>query len=179
MTVEHTDRAAVPGNACEWKFADNAWEGQGTVSTPYSSEPDYSEPGYSETARPPVTPSPARPRNGLGVTALVLGVASLVAAISFVLFPLALLGGLVAIVLGLIAMARGRTRGATNSGQAVAGLVCGILALAISIVFAVRVGTFVERNTTVFTSFDKCIAQASNRGEVSTCISRFANDIRP
>jgi hypothetical protein len=144
------------------------------VSTPYSSEPDYSEAGYSETARPPVTPSPAHPGNGLGVTALVLGVASLVAAISFVLFPLALLGGLVAIVLGLIAMARGRTR-----GQAVAGLVCGILALAISIVFAVRVGTFVERNTTAFTSFDKCIAQASNRGEVSTCISRFANDIRP
>jgi membrane-bound ClpP family serine protease len=149
------------------------------VSTPYSSEPDYSEPGYSETARPPVRPSPAQPRNGLGVTALVLGVASLVAAISFVLFPLALLGGLVAIVLGVIAMARGRTRGATNSGQAVAGLICGILALAISVVFAVRVGTFVERNTTVFTSFDKCIAQASNRGEVSTCISRFANDIRP
>jgi membrane-bound ClpP family serine protease len=159
------------------------------VNTPYSSEPDYSEPdysepdysepGYSETARPPVTPSPAQPRNGLGVTALVLGVASLVAAISFVLFPLALLGGLVAIVLGLIAMARGRTTGATNSGQAAAGLICGILALAISIVFAVRVGTFVERNTTVFTSFDKCIAQASNRSEVSTCISRFANDIRP
>jgi len=112
------------------------------------------------------------------VTALVLGVASLVAAISFVLFPLALLGGLVAIVLGIIAMTRGRTRGATNSGQAVAGLICGILALAISIVFAVRVGTFVERNTTVFTSFDKCIAQASNRAEVATCISRFANDIR-
>ena len=148
------------------------------MSTPYSPEPDYSEPDYSETARPTVTPSPARPRNGLGVSALVLGVASLVAAISFVLFPLALLGGLVAIVLGLIAILRADKRGATNSGQAAAGLVCGILALATAVVFAVRVGTFVERNTSVFTSFDKCIAQASNRGEVSTCISRFANDIR-
>jgi membrane-bound ClpP family serine protease len=147
---------------------------QGTVSTPYSSEPDY-----SETARPPVTSSPAQPRNGLGVSALVLGVASLVAAISFVLFPLALLAGLVAVVLGLIAMVRGNTRAATNSGQAAAGLICGVLALAISIVFAIRVGTFVESNTTVFTSFDKCIAQASNRGEVATCISRFANNIRP
>jgi hypothetical protein len=149
------------------------------MSTPHSSEPDYPEPGYSETARPPVTPPSAQTRNGLGVSALVLGVASLVAAISFVLFPLALLAGLVAVVLGLIAMVRGNTRGATNSGQAAAGLICGILALAISIVFAIRVGTFVESNTTVFTSFDKCIAQASNRGEVSTCISRFANDIRP
>ena len=149
------------------------------MSTPYSSEPDYSEPGYPETARPPVAPSPARPRNGLGVSALVLGVGSLVAAISFVLFPLALPGGLVAIVFGLIAIIRADKRGATNSGQAAAGLVCGILALAIAVVFAVRVGTLVENNTTVFTAFDRCIAQASDRGEVSTCISRFANDIRP
>src|SRR4029077_11531145 len=40
----------------------------------------------------PTTPQSARPRNGVGVAALVLGVASLVAALSFVLFPLALLG---------------------------------------------------------------------------------------
>jgi hypothetical protein len=147
---------------------------QGSVSTPYSSEP-----GYSETARPPVTPSPIQPRNGLGVSALVLGVASLVAAISFVLFPLALPGGLAAVVFGVIAMVRGNTRGATNPGQAAAGLICGILALAIAVVFAVRVGTLVERNTTVFTTFDRCIAQATDRGEVSTCIARLANDIRP
>jgi hypothetical protein len=69
--------------------------------------------------------------------------------------------------------------GATNSGQALAGLICGILALAVAVVFAIRAGTFVESNTPVFTSFDKCTAQASNRGEVSACISRFANDVRP
>jgi hypothetical protein len=109
----------------------------------------------------------------------VLGVASLVAALSFVLFPLALLGGLVAAVLGLIALTRGRTRGATNSGQAAAGVVCGILALALAIVLSVRVGTLVARNTNVFTNFDRCIAQASDRSEVSTCIARLANDIRP
>jgi hypothetical protein len=152
---------------------------QGSVSTPYSSEPGSSETGYSETARPPVTPSPIQPRNGLGVSALVLGVASLVAAISFVLFPLALPGGLAAVVFGVIAMVRGNTRGATNPGLAAAGLICGILALAIAVVFAVRVGTLVERNTTVFTTFDRCIAQATDRGEVSTCIARLANDIRP
>jgi hypothetical protein len=112
------------------------------------------------------------------VTALVLGVASLVAALSFVLFPLGLLGGLVAAVLGVIALTRGRTKGATNAGQATAGVVCGILALAIAIVFSVRVGTFVARNTNVFTSFDNCIAQAGNRSEVSNCITRFANSIR-
>jgi hypothetical protein len=131
------------------------------------------------SAQPLAALSPARPRNGLGVAALVLGVASLVAAISFVLFPLGLLGGLVAAVLGGIAVTRERTTGATNRGQAIAGIVCGVLALVVAIVFAVRFGTFVARNTNVFTTFDNCIAKAGNRSAVSSCIARFANDIRP
>jgi Domain of unknown function (DUF4190) len=112
------------------------------------------------------------------VAALVLGVASLVAAVSFVLFPLALLGGLVAAILGVIALARGRERGTANPGQAGAGLVCGVLALAVAILFSVRVGTFVARNTSVFTTFDNCIAKANNRSEVSNCIAHLANSIR-
>jgi hypothetical protein len=129
---------------------------------------------------PPFTaPATARPGNGLAVAALVLGVASLVAAVSFVLFPLALLGGLVAAVLGGIAVSRGRARGATSSGQAIAGIVCGVIALAIAVVYAVRVGTFVADNTSVFTTFDNCIARAGNRSAVSNCIAQFANDIRP
>lgn len=56
---------------------------------------------------------------------------------------------------------------------------CGVLALAIAIVFAVRFGTFVARNTNVFTTFDNCIAKAGNRSAVSSCIARLANDIRP
>lgn len=133
----------------------------------------------TEPGQPSTPARSARPRNGLGVAALVLGVASLVAAFSFVLFPLALLGGLVAAVLGLIALTRGRTRGAVNPGQAAAGVICGVLALALAIVFSVRVGTLVARNTNVFTNFDRCIAQAGNRSEVSQCIARLANDIRP
>ena len=127
----------------------------------------------------PFASQTARPGNGLAVAALVLGVASLVAAISFVMFPLGLLGGLVAVVLGGIAVTRGRTDGATNSGQAIAGIVCGVVALIIAIVFAVRFGTFVARNTSVFTTFDNCIARAGNRSAVSNCIAQFANDVRP
>jgi len=138
-----------------------------------------STPQNSGSAQPLVTPPSARPGNGLGVAALVLGVASLVAAVSFVLFPLGLLGGLVAVVLGGIAVARGRTKGAANPGQAVAGIVCGVLALIVGIVFAVRFGTFVARNTSVFTTFDNCIARAGNRSAVANCIARLANDIRP
>ena len=131
------------------------------------------------SAPPSTAPTTARPRNGLAVAALVLGVASLVAAVSFVLFPLALPGGLFAAILGAIAVSRGRTRGATSHGQAIAGIVCGILALVVAVVFAVRFGTFIANNTSVFTSFDNCIAKAGDRSAVSSCIAQFANDVRP
>jgi hypothetical protein len=127
---------------------------------------------------PPLT-APARPGNGLGVAALVLGVASLVAALSFVMFPLALPGGLLAAILGAIAVSRGRASGATSHGQAIAGIVCGVVALVVAVVFAVRFGTFVANNTSVFTSFDHCIAKAGDRAAVSNCIAQFANDVRP
>lgn len=139
---------------------------------------DATQPAQPVPPPPPPTAS-HRPRNGLGVAALVIGVASLVAGISFVLFPLALVGGLVGLILGIIAITRGKNRGATNTGQAIAGVVCCVLALAISIDLSVRVGTWAARNSGVFARFDKCIAQAANRADVSTCISRFANDVRP
>ena len=131
------------------------------------------------SAPPVAAPPSARPGNGLGVAALVLGVASHVAALSFVMFPLALPGGLLAVILGAVAVSRGRTRGATSHGQAIAGIVCGILALVVAVVFAVRFGTFVANNTSVFTSFDNCIAKAGDRTAVSNCIAQFANDVRP
>jgi len=131
-----------------------------------------------EPAQPPDSPPAARPKNGLGVAALVIGVASLVAAVSFVLFPLAVVGGVVAVVLGLIALIRGQAKGTMNPGQAAAGLICAVLALVICVVFTVRVGTFVARNTSTFTTFDKCIAKATNRSEVANCVASLANRIR-
>jgi hypothetical protein len=134
---------------------------------------------HEQSGPPPPPTASVRPRNGLGVAALVIGVASLVAVISFVLFPLALLGGLVGLILGIIALTRGSNRGATNTGQAIAGVVCSVLALFIAIAWSVRVGTWAASNSDVFARFDKCIAQAANRADVSTCIARFANDVRP
>lgn len=127
----------------------------------------------------PLPAAPARSRNGLGVAALVIGVASLVAGISFILFPLALLGGLAGLIIGIVALTRGKHRGATNAGQATAGVVCSVVALIIAIDLSVHVGTWAARNTSVFARFDKCIAQAANRAEVSTCIAHFASQVRP
>ena len=93
--------------------------------------------------------------------------------------PVAAAGGTIAAILGTIAVSRGRARGVTSHGQAIAGIVCGILALVVAVVFAVRFGTFVANNTSVFTSFDNCIAKAGDRSAVSSCIAQFANDVRP
>ena len=49
--------------------------------------------------------------------------------------------------------------------------------LVIAIVWSVRVGTWAASNSDVFAQFDKCIAQAANRADVSTCIS--ASRARP
>lgn len=131
-----------------------------------------------ESPTPSAVSQPARARYGLGIAALVTGVASLVAALSFVLLPIGLVGSLVAICLGAAALVRGRSGGTANPGQATAGLVCGILGLAVGIVFAVRLGTFVASNTDVFTRFDNCLVKASGRAQVADCIAQFARGVR-
>lgn len=145
-------------------------------------QPSSATPAPAGFIPPAASPGPAiadeRHRNGLAVAVLVLGVASLVAAISFVLFPLGLIGGLVGVILGIVAIARARTR-STNTGPAVGGLICSAIALMIAIGLTVQVGTWVARNTSVFTRFDTCIAKANGRADVANCIARFANDVRP
>ena len=131
-----------------------------------------------ESPTPHAVDQPARARYGMGIAALVTGVASLVAALSFVLLPIGLVGSLVAICLGAAALVRGRSGGTANPGQATAGLVCGLLGLAVGIVFAVRLGTFVASNTDVFTRFDNCLARASGRSQVADCIAQFARGVR-
>ena len=100
------------------------------------------------------------------------------AGLSFLLFPLALLGGVVGLIIGIIALAGGRARGATNGGQATAGLICSILALVVAVFLSVNIGSWAARNTGTFTRFDKCIVKAHDRAAVATCISNFANGVR-
>lgn len=81
----------------------------------------------------PLNPVPVAPRNGFGVTALVLGIVgavfSWVPVLGFVLAVLA-------VVFGGLGYARARKGQATNSGMAIAGLVLGVIA------FVVQIGVF-------------------------------------
>lgn len=62
------------------------------------------------------------PRNGFGVTGLVLGIISLVLP-----FFVGTICGILAIIFGALGVQRVRHGEATNKRQAVAGLVCGII----------------------------------------------------
>ena len=138
---------------------------------------DAAQPSYPPSTAP-APRQPVRPRNGLGVAALVIGVSSLVAAASFLLFPLALIGGILGAILGAVGIARANAGRATNQGQAAAGLACSVIALTLAAVLAARVGTWVTHNTGPLGRLDRCLTKASDRPSVADCFATFANEVR-
>ncbi|MET7516214.1 DUF4190 domain-containing protein [Streptomyces sp. NPDC005480] len=82
-------------------------------------------PGYGW---PGMQPQPA---NGMGVAALTLGIIS---AAGFILWPIAIIIGILAIIFGAIGRAKASRGEATNRGQALAGLICGIGGLVLALV---------------------------------------------
>ncbi|MGW5866806.1 DUF4190 domain-containing protein [Streptomyces sp. NPDC055239] len=98
-------------------------------------------PGYGWPAMP------MTPANGMGVASLVLGI---IAAAGFCLWPLALVLGILAIIFGAIGRGRARRGEATNSGQALAGIICGVvgivLAVALLVVLIVTPGDAFEED---------------------------------
>ncbi|MFG2136310.1 DUF4190 domain-containing protein [Streptomyces sp. NPDC048650] len=106
----------------------------------YLTHPAYSSgppgrPGHPAPRAPLAHPAwlPARPANGFGTAALVVGIAGALLGVSVV--PGFLLGGL-AIALGTVGRARQGRGEATNGRAAVAGIVLGGVALLISALMA-------------------------------------------
>ncbi|MGW6058411.1 DUF4190 domain-containing protein [Streptomyces sp. NPDC055189] len=77
---------------------------------------------------------PMTPANGMGVTALVLGI---IAAAGFCLWPLAIVLGILAIIFGAIGRGRAKRGEATNSGQALAGIICGVAGIVLGVALMV------------------------------------------
>lgn len=112
-------------------------------------------PGATETQQPrpepptvlPSQPPPAQPpsgypiahRNGMAVASLVLGITGLVSSMVLVLGLLTLAQTVLAIVFG----ARGLTlasKGEGRKGMAMAGLICGVVGLALYLVVGIATG---------------------------------------
>ncbi|MFD0550099.1 DUF4190 domain-containing protein [Streptomyces rectiviolaceus] len=100
----------------------------------YPGYPGY--PGYQGQGPPAYgwPAMPMAPANGMGVTALVLGI---IAAAGFCLWPLAIVLGILAIIFGSIGRGRAKRGEATNPGQALAGIICGIAGIVLGVALLV------------------------------------------
>ena len=105
-------------------------------------------------------------RNGLGLTAMICGIVSLPMSIFF--FPIGLVLGVLGIVFGVIGIRRARRGEATNRGQAVAGLVCGILGTIISVIITIVVINAVRDCANQFNSgtseYNQCVRDKFTNG---------------
>jgi hypothetical protein len=89
----------------------------------------HAEPPPAETVAPEPTPAP-RPARWRPTTSMILGIISIPAALFAIL---GVILGVVAIVLGATARGDIQRRGLTNSGQAMAGLICGSIGLVLGL----------------------------------------------
>ncbi|MDN3025195.1 hypothetical protein [Streptomyces sp. S.PB5] len=90
----------------------------------------YGQPGAAPQGYhgwPGVQPMPA---NGMGTAALVLGILS---DLVFCLWPLAIILGVLGVIFGGIGRGKARNGAATNPGQALAGIICGAVGIALGI----------------------------------------------
>ncbi|MEU0432192.1 DUF4190 domain-containing protein [Streptomyces sp. NPDC006290] len=77
------------------------------------------------------------PSNGIGTAALVLGI---IASILFFVWPLSIVLGVLAVIFGLVGRAKARRGEATNSGQALAGVICGAVGIVLAVALLVLLG---------------------------------------
>jgi hypothetical protein len=150
------------------------YQGQPYPGQPYPGQayPGQPYPGQPYAAQPYPQP-PAQPRNGAGITALVLGIFS-------VLTVWTIIGGIllgaVAIIVGLVGRSLYKKRQATNGGVSLAGILLGLAGLIISIVLVVvGIGLF---NTVGGRDFAECMADAgNNRAAQQRCEDEFRSNL--
>ncbi|MGW1276256.1 DUF4190 domain-containing protein [Streptomyces tsukubensis] len=111
-----------------------------TMPTPpgdESSTPPAPQPPQPWAETPPPWsshPAPPRPpRNGMGVTALVLGIIGIILGLAVILFWLSWLPALLALIFGIIGVSHARKGTATNKGMALGGVIMGSAGLLLSI----------------------------------------------
>jgi hypothetical protein len=115
----------------------------------YGPPPGYTPPGYGYPA-PPGPPNQAPRTSGLAVTSLVTGICALVCGLGswvccflvFLAAPAALVLAAISIPMGGVAISQIRRSGGTigGNGMAIAGLICGVVALIPTVLWVVFIG---------------------------------------
>jgi hypothetical protein len=146
------------------------------TDTPADRPPDPTQPippagaGYG---RPPT----ARPRNGMGTAALVLGILALVLVVLIFFSPLGALLGLLAVIFGIVGILRANRGEADNRGQALTGLVTGAVALLVGLLLTIGIGTFFAANVNEFREFGRCMDDARDQQAREACARQLSRDL--
>lgn len=103
------------------------------------SPPPENQQGQPTPPPPPPGGTPAggggqQPSNGLGLASMIVGIISIPLACCF---SLGTIGGIVAVVLGFLGKGKASRGEATNRGQAMAGIICGFVAIVIGLIWGV------------------------------------------
>ena len=123
----------------------------------------YPPPSYAG-----LTPVPAKPKNWLGATALVLAILGLVFSISIVG---GVTFGVIAIIVGFSGRRRAKRGEATNGEVATAGIVLGAFAIVVSLaVIAIWVRGYQEVD---FGSYVTCVSKNSDPQSIEKCANEF------
>ena len=112
---------------------------------------------------------PARPSNGIGIAALVVGIVSLF------LFWIPFLGlvlAILALVFGIIGIRKASRGEATNKGMAITGVVTGALALVGALIVSVVFIFFVDE----FNTLVECMEAAETVQEENACQTQFQRE---
>ena len=119
------------------------------------------------------TPPPTGPRNGLGVTALVIAIVALLSSFSVVG---GIILGIVAVIIGFAGRSRVKRGEANNGGVALAGVILGFLAIIVGLAFiAVWVGVFKEVGAT---DYIDCLQKAGqDQQQVQQCADEFKQSV--
>lgn len=119
----------------------------------------------------------ARPRNGMGTAAMVLGILGLVLVVLIFFSPLGALLGLLAVPFGIVGLLRANRGEADNRGQALTGLVTGAVALVVGLLLTIGIGTFFAANVNDFRQFGRCMDAASGQQEREACARQLSRDL--
>ncbi|MEV0069909.1 DUF4190 domain-containing protein [Amycolatopsis sp. NPDC050768] len=116
------------------------------------------------------------PRNGFGVTALVLGIIALV--LCWTVWGGIILGVL-ALVFGILGVKRANRGQATNKGASIAGIVTGSIGLVIGLLLAILVGSIFATFGSQIGDLQDCVQKAgTDQSQIQSCQQQFSDTVQ-